>query len=139
MGGVVVAVLIFAVLFLDRGWVVATMHRHKLLPQPERFTELYLEDHLNLPKTYDPRGRNDFAFTVHNLEHEPMTYEYAVHAESTESARIIDTGSFTLEHDTYKTIREQIATSDAQLRTKVSISLENIDQSIHFWVDRSDK
>lgn len=137
LGGVVVAVLVFAVLFMDHSWVVAAMHQHKLLPQPERFTELYLEDHLNLPKTYS-RGRDaTFKFTVHNVEHEQVTYEYLVSATSTESARIIDRGSFTLAHDAYKTIGQKIASTEAQQRTKINISLENKDQSIHFWVDKA--
>ncbi len=137
LGGIVVAILIYTVLFMDRSWVVAAMNQHKLLPQPERLTELYLEDHLRLPKAYMRGQRNAFTFTVHNLEHEPVTYEYVVSAESTESARIISEGSFTLEHDGYKSIEERIASTESALRTKINISLENKDQSIHFWVDKA--
>lgn len=138
IGGVSAAVLLFALLAFDRNSVIAALHRHQLLPQPERFTELYLEDHLALPRSYNPKRNNSFTFTVHNLEHKPMDYVYVVEAISTESARIISRGNFRLEHDGYKSVTAKIASTEAQVRTKINISLENKDQSIHFWVDKSE-
>lgn len=135
VGGILAALLIFALYIFDTSAVQTTLRKYKLLPEPERFTELYVENHLRLPKTYVPGGNNSFSFTVHNLEHESMIYRYKVEAISTQSARIIDTGSFELPHDGFKSISEKIASQDAQIRTKINISLENKDQSIHFWVD----
>lgn len=137
IAGIAGALAIFALLIFDRGAVATAMAEYKLLPQPEKFTELYLENHLQLPKTYQRGKSNAFAFTVHNLEHEPMKYEYVVEAIATESSRLIDRGSFELKHDEYKTISERIASTEAQQRTKINISLENKDQSIHFWIDKS--
>ncbi len=137
VGGVVAAFFLFAIFALQTDTVEAALRKHKLLPEPERFTELYLENHLRLPKTYVRGGNNSFTFTVHNLEHKPMKYDYVVEAVSTESARFITKGSFELEHDAYKSVKARIASSEAAQRTKINISLENKDQSIHFWVDKA--
>lgn len=137
IGGILAALVIFAVFAFDNSAVETALRKHKLLPEPERFTELYLENHLRLPKAYVRGGNNSFTFTVHNLEHKPMHYEYVVDAISTESARLITKGSFELEHDAYKSITARIASPEAAVRTKINISLENKDQSIHFWVDKA--
>lgn len=102
---------------------------------PEPITELYFENHLDLPNNLDPTKNNNFQFTVHNLEYEPYTYNYKVEALSTESAKLLNEGSFTLKHDEYKTIGQRISTAEAQIRTKINVSLENKNQSIHFWVN----
>ena len=136
-GGILAALIIFAVFAFDNNAVEAALRKHKLLPEPERFTELYLENHLQLPKSYVRGGNNSFTFTVHNVEHKPMKYEYVVDAISTESARIITKGSFKLEHDAYKSVTTRIASPEAATRTKININLENKDQSIHFWVDKT--
>lgn len=137
IGGVVAALVIFALIAFDTSAVETALRKYKLLPEPERFSELYLENHLQLPKSYVRGGNNSFTFTVHNVEHKPMKYEYVVDAISTESARIITKGSFELEHDAYKSVTARIASPEAATRTKINISLENKDQSIHFWVDKA--
>ncbi|CAN5239721.1 hypothetical protein BH09PAT2_BH09PAT2_01370 [soil metagenome] len=137
LGGLILGILFITLFFPGQNGIIALMNKYKLLPQPERLTELYLEDHTHLPTTYKRGPNNRFKFTIHNLEHEQFTYDYVVSAVSTESARIIDKGTFTLEHDGYKTIQERISTPEAVQRTKINISLENKDQSIHFWVDKA--
>ncbi|HRN69940.1 MAG TPA: hypothetical protein PLS49_02035 [Candidatus Woesebacteria bacterium] len=133
--GSVLAVIIFFLLFADKSAIISWLNEYKLLPQPERFTELYFEDHTNLPTHLIASDEADFKFTVHNLEYEPFTYNYTVKAESTQSAELLDEGTFTLNHDEYKTIGGTISTQEAQIRTKINVSLENKNQSIHFWVN----
>lgn len=48
------AVLIASFTFL-KDPILAKMNDWKLLPQPERFTELYFENHLDLPKSLKSR------------------------------------------------------------------------------------
>ncbi len=135
LSGAVVALILFLLLFTDKSSVVAMLNKYNLLPQPERFTELYFEDHDKLPKQLIATQEPKFQFTVHNLEYEPFTYNFKVEALSTESAKLLNEGSFTLNHDEYKTITESISTAEASIRTKINVSLENKNQSIHFWVN----
>lgn len=137
LSGAVLATILFLLVFIDKNAVIAFLNKHNLLPQPERFTELYFEDHETLPKQIIATEEADFKFTVHNLEYEPFTYDYKVEAISTQESKLLDQGSFTLEHDTYKTLANTISTSteEANIRTKINVSLENKNQSIHFWVN----
>jgi len=135
LSGAILALVLFLLLFTDKSSIVAMLNKYNLLPQPERFTELYFEDHDKLPKQLIATEEAKFKFTVHNLEYEPFTYNYKVEALSTESAKLLHEGSFTLNHDEYKTIGQRISTAEAQVRTKINVSLENKNQSIHFWVN----
>lgn len=133
--GAVLAIILFFIFFLDKSFVVSWLNNHKLLPQPEPFTELYFEDHELLPKELEATQEAEFKFTVHNLEYKTVNYEYEVEAISTQSAELLDEGSFTLQHDGYKTIGGTVSTQEAQIRTKININLKNKNQSIHFWVN----
>ncbi len=132
--GIVLAIVVF-VAFTQQQNVVDFLNKNKLLPQPEPFTELYFEDHLNLPKTLEATEEANFKFTVHNLEHKPMDYLYSVNAIASDSSRLIKQGEFRLLHDEYATFQETVSTAEAKQRTKINVSLDNLDQSIHFWVN----
>lgn len=132
--GIVLAVMVFLAISQQQH-IVDFLNKNKLLPQPEPFTELYFEDHLNLPKTLEATEEANFKFTVHNLEYKPMDYEYSVEAIASDSSRLIKQGSFKLLHDEYATFEETVSTAEAKQRTKININLDNIDQSIHFWVN----
>lgn len=132
---IVVFIVVSATGILFKKQIIAQMNAWKLLPQPETFTELYFEDHLDLPKHLASGEQASFAFTVHNLEYEDVTYEYAVTATASGSATLMDTGSFMLKQDEYKTIPESFALKKSSARTQVTVTLKNKQQSIHFWIE----
>ena len=99
----------------------------KLKPNPERFTELYFEDHTLLPKN----ALND---TV--LEYIELDYPYKVYIEPENGERqILDEGSFYLKHDEYKTIVEGFKILSTDRRVKVTVELIDKKQLIHFWME----
>ena len=114
--GVILAIILFAIVFFDKQIFMNTLNKYSLLPKPEPFTELYFEDHLKLPKVYGKNNDNSFRFTVHNLEYKTYTYDYYIKAVATDSARTISKGSITLKHDEYKTIKEKISSEEAKLQ-----------------------
>lgn len=108
----------------------------KLKPNPERFTELYFEDHTLLPKNALNNTVYDFSFTVRNLEYTPMEYPYKVFIEPENGERqILDEGSFYLNHDEYKTIVESFKILSTDRRVKVTVELIDKKQLIHFWME----
>jgi len=108
----------------------------KLKPNPERFTELYFEDHTLLPKIALNNTVYDFSFTVRNLEYTPMEYPYKVYIEPENGERqILDEGSFYLKHDEYKTIVEGFKILSTDRRVKVTVELIDKKQLIHFWME----
>jgi len=131
--GVVIGLLI--VLRPDRPILQA------LTPTPEPFTELYFEDHLQLPRNIVAGSVTQIAFTVNNLEYKPVEYPIVVVAEdATDSAEPKELYQTTihLQHNQSKTIPlDLVVPAFLSNRTKVTIRLVTIDQSIHFWTTLS--
>lgn len=98
-------------------------------------TELYLENHNTLPKTTSPHKSYNFSFTVHNLEQAPIKYLYQVKIISTDSAILLNKGTFDLDHEQSKTIQEKFASDDIKGKSRVQVDLINKNQSVHFWIN----
>ena len=101
----------------------------------EPFTELYFEDHLNLPKTIEPGKYYAFEFTVHNLENKQMDYEYQMTIETDQPfPKPTNTGFITLENNETKTTKQNFKISKEFQTAKITVTLAEQDQEIHFWV-----
>jgi hypothetical protein len=69
---VIVLILIVVFLYIYRGDIYRELGTLKLLPQPELFTELYIDNYstlaAQLPTTVVKGDNVSFSFTIHNLE-----------------------------------------------------------------------
>lgn len=112
----------------------------KLLPQPERLTELYYADHAKLPTTYTPGTEQKFSFITHNLEYQDTQYEYTVTQKSEDgtTTQPITKGTFKLRPDNIGTTPVTITPTDLGKRSQIEVQLTNTttkqQQSIHYWV-----
>lgn len=111
-----------------RTWVLATT------VQPERFTELYFEDHLKLPTRAVKNDTYEFRFTIHNLEHKRMEYPYEVSADYDGQIQVFDRKKVTLDHDEYKTITVYFELVDQVDKVRMTVRLVNKNQDIGFWL-----
>ena len=136
MGGLIAGFFLYGIVFFNKESFINTLNNYNLLPKPEPFTELYFEDHLKLPKTIVADNKYPFSFTIHNLEYADVNYKYSITSEASGSATTLRKGAFNLKHDGYKTIKEVYATTEPAVRTKVTVSLDNKKQSIHFWMNK---
>jgi len=103
--------------------------------KPETFTELYFEDHLSLPDKITLFKKNNFKFTIHNLENKDMEYKYEIYVDVTkEKKRMIDKGSVLIKNNEYKTISEEFTIRIPIRRVKVAVNLISKSQQIHFWM-----
>lgn len=137
----VAAVLLIAV--LNTAAITRQLNAWKLLPQPERLTELYYENHTKLPVKYLPDTPQNFSFTVHNLEYETTIYTYLITQESEDGQqrRQLTDGSFALHHDTFRTTAVTIAPVDLGPRVKIITTIthrsaQNNQEAIHYWVNK---
>ena len=103
--------------------------------KPETFTELYFEDHLNLPGKIEIGKEQSFKFTIHNLEYQELTYKYETKTVDDKEEITLSSGSVTLSHNEYKTINESYMIATASGRTKVQVTLVDQNQSIDFWME----
>lgn len=110
-----------------------------LMPRAERFTELYFEKHLELPKKASFNTTYPFSVVIHNLEGRPFTYQLEAIAQD-ESSPII-TQTFYKADVTLGSRETRVIPMQLRLpaifseKVKISIFLRNVDQSIHFWTE----
>lgn len=101
--------------------------------KPERYSELYFEDHENLPITIDENSSLLFKFTIHNLENIDMTYVYSVSASDRGTNKVLDKNKIEILSGDQKTISENFTFNHNFLKEKITVTLLNKNQSIHFW------
>ena len=102
--------------------------------KPETFTELYFEDHINLPKTINRHEEYSFAFTIHNLEYKDMEYPYVVYLETIDKKIILDQNKISLKNGEYKSVKEDFGPLK-DIRMKIVIELVGRNQQIAFWME----
>lgn len=123
--------------FIFNSTITKQLHAWKVLPEPERITELYFTDHTKLPTTYVPGKQQIVPFTVHNLEYKPTSYSYSVTQTSEDGLQstVLATGTFKIESTKYMTSSPPINLSDFGKRSKITVHL-NTSESINYWVTK---
>jgi uncharacterized membrane protein len=107
----------------------------------ESFTELYFEDHEDLPSNIQLNKEYSFKFSIHNLENQQIDYIYTIYIEyytneELESTETINSDSIALEHDQTATISKSFdINEDFELARLI---IETNDQEIHFWVEEEE-
>jgi len=126
-------VLVSCAFYVGRGTIYATMQNLKLIPQPERFTELYFDNYLSLPKNTVAGKPIAFIFTIHNLEGVTTTYPYAVYLDEATGTRIIfESGLITLADGESRNITVSFPALTSNLTGKVTVNLTTLNQPIDF-------
>ena len=113
----------------------------KLLPEPERLTELYFTQPNNLPSSYTPGQPQTVSFTVHDLEYRTTTYHYQIieQNQDTDASQTLNQGSFTLAQNAYRQQAVNIVTTDMGSHAKVEVQLTNVNdvnESIDYLLSR---
>ena len=110
----------------------------KLLPEPERLTELYFTSPNNLPNAYVPGQAQNVRFTVHNIEYQTETYQYKIVEQNQDSSQSqqLSSGSFTLHQDQYEGLNVGITPIDLGARVKITVELPTVNENISYWVER---
>ena len=103
--------------------------------KPETFTELYFENHLSLPNKVTLSKKNNFKFTIHNLENKDIEYPYEVYIDINGEKKIIYINSVIIKNTEYKTIPVDFTITIPIQRAKVVVSLINKNQQISFWIE----
>jgi hypothetical protein len=106
----------------------------KLIPQPERFTELYFENASALPRATVARQTASFAFTIRNFENATTAYPYEVYFEYPNGERIgFATGTVVLANNASLTIAVSHMFPSSNLHGSVVVDLPSQGgQSIDF-------
>tara|TARA_Y100000310_G_C20606168_1_gene775580 strand:+ start:131 stop:529 length:399 start_codon:yes stop_codon:yes gene_type:complete len=100
----------------------------------DSFTELYFENHINLPKTIELNKNQEFYFTIKNLENKQFTYNYQINLDLGGKTTILNQAQTTLNHNQKKLISQSFNINQAFKQGKITVTLLNKKQSIHFWL-----
>ena len=133
----VVGMLIFFT--LKRAAIYNELVTLDLIPQPENLTELYFNNHTNLPSSATRNQVISFAFVIHNLEATDYQYTYAVSINAHGTRRIIDSGNILVKNNQYCVKNEKIHLMTSEQSQEVVVELTNKQQSIDFWIRRITK
>ena len=125
-------IIILLVIFLV---AISAVSFNILKPNKEKMTELYFEDHINLPTTYEPGHDYPFSFTIHNLEYKTTSYEYEIVAASASGSLVLSQNKTTLKHDEYKTFKETFNLATGSGRTNIQVHLIHKTPMISLWVE----
>jgi len=118
--------------------IAAQLHAWKLLPEPERLTELYFTNQPALPTTYLPGDVQAVAFSVHNLEQTSTRYSYVISQlnEKGDQTVVLARGNFTLGKNHYKAATVPVILTDLGSRSLVRVALTNTDDTISYWNEK---
>lgn len=110
----------------------------KLLPEPERLTELYFTHPNNLPSNYTPGQPQTVAFTVHNLEYRTTDYHYQIveQSQAGNASQTLASGSFTLTQNQYSSPMLNITPTDLGQHVKVEVRLGDQNESIDYLLNK---
>lgn len=113
----------------------------KLLPQPERLTELYFTQPNNLPSTYTPGQQQTVRFTTHNIEYQTETYQYKIVEQNQDGSQSqqLSSSSFTIKQGQYEGLNVGVTPVDLGTRVKIIIDLTTVNEQINYWVNRSNQ
>jgi len=122
----------------------------------EPLTEVYIENHEELPRNVYLNKTYGFYFTINNLEYQDVEYEYAIQAlnEQGEVISEIGTGKVTLSHEQSETIYQEYSFKEPFDRAKIQVTVkktfigepefkkklwwpgEQVEEiKVHFWVE----
>ena len=114
------------------------LNNWKLLPQPEKLTELYFTNPNSLPTKYSPEQTQTVSFTAHNLEYQTVDYNYKIveSSQTNNQSQTLVSGNFTLSQNGYEKKSVNITTADLGSNVKVEVDLINVNESIDYLLGR---
>jgi len=91
----------------------------------EPLTELYFENHTELPKYIFLDKNYSFSFTVHNLEEQDMNYEYIIefYDEEENFIKEINKKEFFLENNESETFTQDFSFNEPFDRARINIKI----------------
>lgn len=110
------------------GIIIVTVTLVVARPEPESFTELYFNNHQDLPK-YN-QDAYEFSFSIHNLENKDINYKYQILVDD----KIVLFDTIEVKDKEEAVIPVSIEINKDFERARIQVLLPEKDQEIHFWV-----
>jgi len=130
MKKVLIAGVLIVILFLGVLWFIPL--------GIEPLTEVYFENHTELPKHLFLNQGYDFVFTVHNLEEQDMNYEYNIGVFDEEGKFMFEVGSgeFFLENEGAETFTQDFMFLEVFDRARINVQVVKIPGDEKPWFEK---
>jgi hypothetical protein len=134
----IIAILcVFILAYVLRAQIYAELDALKIIPEPEHYTELYLNNSEALPKTIVAKQIVPFSFSLHNVMGQSEQYRYRVYGVLAQGKSIaIANGSVILNSGASTTITEVYLFPAKNIASStpitIFISLPDFNQDLHF-------
>lgn len=116
-----------------KSWIYRQLDNLHLIPRQEHFTELYFNNHTNLPKKLGKGVSINFSFAIRNLEGADKTYPYIVYFKNPQyGTTTVDRKTVLVKNDEEKIINETYTFSSNTLKETLFVELTELNQEIHF-------
>jgi hypothetical protein len=121
--------------YMEQTAIYNGLYALKLIPRPERFTELYFEQASSLPAETVQGVASTFSFTIHNEEGATTTYPYRVYFQYPSGHQVtLAADTVVLADNASQTIMVSHAFLASNEQGSVIVVLPTIDQTIDFLV-----
>ena len=123
IGAVVVIMLAFVISATPP--VHSFLRTLRVVPEPERLTELYFDPTAPPPATYRAGQPFNVRFHIHNLEEQsvPYTYEVRLANERGDNSALLSQQQVTLQNNENKTISLSVTPPDMGSNAKIEITI----------------
>lgn len=108
-----------------------------IVRQPTPYTQLYFAQPAVLPRVLKVDKRNIFDFTVVNNENRADSYTYTVRVGDSRSQLVVGTGTVAIANGKSATCAVTVVPKDRKSRYLISVVLQGMNQSIHFYARTS--
>lgn len=117
-------VVVFAI--IARPIIATQLDEWLVLPQPQRFSELYFADHAQLPTVQRIGKVTDVSFTIRNREYHTTSYRYQVTALSPENGAsyVLADKHIAIGHNQAETITHATVTPNLGERIAIRVTVE---------------
>lgn len=104
-----------------------------LIPRQEHFTELYFNNHTNLPKKLAINETITFTFAIRNLEGKDKEYPYAVYFKNdVYGTTTVNQKTVLVKDNEEKIITETYTFNSNTVKETLFVELTELKQEIHF-------
>lgn len=108
-----------------------------IVRQPTPYTQLYFSHAGTLPEQLKIDQKNTFDFTIANDESRAYRYTYTVTLDDSRSHSVVSTETVTIDDGGDVTRPVTVVPKDHKAKYLVTIALEGMNQSIHFYGETS--
>lgn len=134
--GVIVVVSMLIFFNLNRASINNQLALLDLVPKPEKLTELYFDNHTQLPSSLPSNHIINFTFAIHNVETTDYQYAYRVVVDTNGGRHIIDSGHLLIKNNQVYLKNEEFKLTNVSGRQDVIVEITNKRQSIDFWIGK---